>query len=90
MSPLHSHNLIRYLEFIRDTVHQNPALAKLGGQPGTKNLVKGFMKIRRIPQSQLQLLEDRMADGTPVWVLVFYCLRCGDMKDAIAVIREVG
>lgn len=80
----------RYLDFIRDTVHQNPAQARLGGQPGTRNLVKGFLKIRRIPHNQLQMLEDRTVSGMSVWAVVFYCLRCGDVEDAIGVLREVG
>ena len=91
LSPCHTQMpFSRYLDFIRDTVHQNPAQARLGGQPGTRNLVKGFLKIRRIPQSQLQLLEERTASGLPVWAMVFYCLRCGDLEDAIVVLREVG
>ncbi len=82
--------LCRYKRYIQDTVHQNPAVARLGGQLGTRNLVKAYLKIRRIPSAVNKKLEDGEVDGVPVWALVFYCLRCGDLADAVSVLTEAG
>jgi len=77
----------RYRKYVRDTVHQNPAQARLGG---TRNLVRAFLKIRRIPAAIQPLLEDGHLEGVPVWALVFYCIRCGDLEAAFGVLTEAG
>lgn len=36
----------RYLQFVQDSVYSNLPRAKLGGVPGTLQLVKSFLKIK--------------------------------------------
>ena len=31
-----------------------------------------------------------MVDGVPVWPMIFYCLRCGDLKSAITAASKAG
>ena len=33
--------------------------------------------------------QDGQLDGQPIWALVYYCLRCGDMEAAKQVIDKV-
>ncbi|RMX42686.1 hypothetical protein pdam_00011867 [Pocillopora damicornis] len=77
----------RYLQFVQDSVYSNLPRAKLGGVPGTLQLVKSFLKIK-LP-SVVQGLEDGDVDGAPLWPLIYYCLRCGDPKAALQAVQHV-
>ncbi|CAH3176978.1 unnamed protein product [Porites lobata] len=77
----------RYLKFVQDTVYDNLQQAMLGGVPGTFHLVKSFLKIKLPPV--LQGLEDGEIDGTPLWPLIYYCLRCGDARAALQAVKHV-
>lgn len=77
----------RYLDFLQDSVHRSLPQAKLGGHPGTYNYVKSFLNIRQLGRSRG--LEDGSVDGQPVWAMIFYCLRCGDMEDALVAARKI-
>ncbi|CAI8034729.1 Nuclear pore complex protein Nup93 [Geodia barretti] len=76
----------RYLEYIRESVHQSLAQAQLGGVPGTFQLVRSFLHLRQA--SSIPGLEDGCVEGQPVWALAFYCLRCGDRDCALATISR--
>lgn len=77
----------RYLKFVQDTVYGNLYQAKLGGVPGTFHLVKSYLKIKLPPV--VQGLEDGDIDGTPLWPLIYYCLRCGDPTAAMQAVKHV-
>lgn len=77
----------RYLKFVQDTVYDNLHEAKLGGVPGTFHLVKSYLKIKLPPV--VQGLEDGDIDGTPLWPLIYYCLRCGDPRAALQAVKHV-
>ena len=34
------------------------------------------------------ILQDGLVSGQPLWALVFYCMRCGDMEDAMKVLTD--
>ena len=34
--------------------------------------------------------EDGLVDGVPVWPMIFYCLRCGDLKSAVMAASKAG
>ena len=78
----------RYLDFIRDTVYRSLPQAKLGGRPGTYQLVRSFLNIRQIGRNPA--LVDGFVEGQPIWAMVFYCLRCGDMEDALNAVTKAG
>eukprot|EP00058_Branchiostoma_floridae_P008695 XP_002594183.1 hypothetical protein BRAFLDRAFT_275527 [Branchiostoma floridae] len=75
----------RYVQFITTTIYDNLQQAQLGGIPGTYNMVRSFLNIR-LP-AVMAGLEDGEVDGHPVWAMVYYCLRCGDL-DAAAEVTE--
>lgn len=78
----------RYKSYIRQTVYSNLGAAKLGGIPGTLPLVRSFVSARQI--SRTTGLEDGFVDGEPVWPLIFYCLRCGDINAALQASKQAG
>jgi len=72
---------------VQDTVYGNLQEARLGGVPGTFHLVKSYLKIKLPPF--VQGLEDGDVDGTPLWPLIYYCLRCGDPRAALQAVKHV-
>lgn len=78
----------RYKAYIRQTVFSNLGAAKLGGVPGTLPLVRSFVSARQI--SRTTGLEDGSVEGEPVWPLIFYCLRCGDVNAALQAAKQAG
>jgi len=67
-------------------VNSNLKSAKRGGVPGTYPLVRSFVSVR--VSSAAIGLEDGVIDGQPVWPLIYYCLRCGDVTAALEVARR--
>ena len=41
---------------------------------------RSFLNVR-VPGSTPGL-DDGLVDGVPVWALIYYCLRCGDLEAA--------
>ncbi|CAH8579659.1 unnamed protein product [Schistosoma turkestanicum] len=93
-----------FLEFIKVTVSSQPRLARLGGRPGTRSLVRAYLSLR-LPSENMtdvsslsnlyQLSEqngwefdDGLVDGVPVWPMIFYCLRTGDTQVTLEVARD--
>ncbi|RDD47272.1 Nuclear pore complex protein Nup93 [Trichoplax sp. H2] len=68
----------RYLDYVKKTIYGNLHQAKLGGVPSTYHTVKSFLNIT-MPNSVLNL-EDGLVDDKPVWAMIYYCIRCGDLK----------
>ncbi|KAL1124172.1 hypothetical protein AAG570_001942 [Ranatra chinensis] len=86
------HQALAYLEdryriYINSVVSGNLSTARRGGIPGTYSLVRGFVGIR---VSQVEGLEDVNIDGLPLWPLVYYCLRCGDVPSALMSCKLAG
>lgn len=69
---------------ITENLHQ----AKRGGVPGTYPLVRGFVGIR-LPGGYLGL-QDGLIDERPLWPMVYFCLRSGDLAAALHCIRKAG
>lgn len=76
----------RYRAYMTNVVSGNLQKAMRGGVPGTYPLVKSFVGIRISPG--VLGLEDGLIDGQPVWPLIYYCLRCGDVGAALHVARQ--
>lgn len=77
-----------FLKFVKSTVFTNLQKAQLGGIPGTYHLVKSFLHVKVAPNTPG--LEDGLVDGVPVWPLIFYCLRSGDVPAAVQAATEAG
>ncbi|XP_057349188.1 nuclear pore complex protein Nup93 isoform X3 [Manis pentadactyla] len=82
---------LRYLEqsyknYTLVTVFGNLHQAQLGGVPGTYQLVRSFLNIK-LP-APLPGLQDGEVEGHPVWALIYYCMRCGDLLAASQVVNR--
>ncbi|XP_076352512.1 nuclear pore complex protein Nup93-like [Tachypleus tridentatus] len=75
----------KYLQYIQAIVYGNLQQAQLGGIPGTYSLVRSFLNIR-IP-TNTQGLEDGLVEGHPVWPVIYYCIRCGDLNAALRAVK---
>lgn len=80
------HLEMRYLEYIQESVYRSLSQAQLGGVPGTYQLVRSFLNLRQA--NSIPGLEDGSVAGQPLWALVFYCMRCGNLQDALSALRN--
>lgn len=77
-----------FLKFVKNTVFSNLQQAELGGIPGTYHLIKSFLKVKI--SAHTPGLEDGIVDGVPIWPLIYYCLRSGDISAAVQAASEAG
>uniref|UniRef100_A0A3Q3BQS7 Nuclear pore complex protein Nup93 n=1 Tax=Kryptolebias marmoratus TaxID=37003 RepID=A0A3Q3BQS7_KRYMA len=77
----------RYKDHTMGTVFGNLHQAQLGGVPGTYQLVRSFLNIK-LP-GPLPGMQDGEVEGHPVWAVIYYCLRCGDLNAAMLVVNRV-
>uniref|UniRef100_A0A8C0JZY0 Nuclear pore complex protein Nup93 n=1 Tax=Canis lupus dingo TaxID=286419 RepID=A0A8C0JZY0_CANLU len=75
-----------YKNYTLVTVFGNLHQAQLGGVPGTYQLVRSFLNIK-LP-APLPGLQDGEVEGHPVWALIYYCMRCGDLFAASQVVNR--
>ncbi|XP_040266139.1 nuclear pore complex protein Nup93 [Bufo bufo] len=76
-----------YKTYTMTSVYANLQQAQLGGVPGTYHIVRSFLNIR-LP-APIPGLQDGELEGYPVWALIYYCLRCGDILAAQQVVNRV-
>uniref|UniRef100_A0A3Q2XXL7 Nuclear pore complex protein Nup93 n=1 Tax=Hippocampus comes TaxID=109280 RepID=A0A3Q2XXL7_HIPCM len=76
-----------YKNYTMVTVFGNLHQAHLGGVPGTYQLVRSFLNIK-LP-GPLPGMQDGEIEGHPLWAVIYYCLRCGDLNAAMHVINRV-
>lgn len=60
--------------------------AERGGIPSTFNLVGSFVGLTFGHEEHFGL-QDRYADNRPLWPMVYYSLRCGDIESALRYIE---
>ncbi|KAM4637908.1 nuclear pore complex protein Nup93 isoform 3-T4 [Amazona ochrocephala] len=75
-----------YKNYTFVTVFGNLHQAQLGGVPGTFQLVCSFLNIK-LP-APVPGLQDGEVEGRPVWALIYYCMRCGDLTAAMHVVKR--
>uniref|UniRef100_A0A674PP45 Nuclear pore complex protein Nup93 n=1 Tax=Takifugu rubripes TaxID=31033 RepID=A0A674PP45_TAKRU len=76
-----------YKNYTMVNVFGNLHQAQLGGVPGTYQLVRSFLNIK-LP-GPLPGMQDGEIEGHPVWAVIYYCLRCGDLNAAMQVVNRV-
>ena len=78
-----------FFEHLENLVARNPKEAQLGGVPTAINKLKAYIKIR---YARKDLVPDGydlfQSNGDYVWPLIFFCLRCGMVKDAADYVTE--
>ncbi|XP_064414648.1 nuclear pore complex protein Nup93 isoform X2 [Latimeria chalumnae] len=72
-----------YKDYTQVTIFGNLHQAQLGGVPGTYQLVRSFLNVK-LP-APLPGFQDGEVEGHPVWALIYYCMRCGDLMAAMHV-----
>lgn len=76
----------RYKTYMSSVINENLSLAMRGGVPGTYHLVKSYVGIRL--QGDYLGLQDGSIDGRPLWPMVYYCLRSGDISAALHCLKQ--
>lgn len=76
-----------FVEFIQAAVTANLRDARLGGVPGTRAYVCAFISLRP-PQVGFSELQDGLVDGKPVWAMIYFCMRGGDLREALQVAKD--
>lgn len=79
----------QYLSQVISTVIKNPREANVGGVPSETAKVKGYARVRAARRElgpDLEILQKVNDDYC--WVLIFYLLRCGLVKEALAYVEE--
>uniref|UniRef100_H9GCT5 Nuclear pore complex protein Nup93 n=1 Tax=Anolis carolinensis TaxID=28377 RepID=H9GCT5_ANOCA len=82
----HCYIFSTYKNYTLVMVFGNLQQAQLGGVPGTYQLVRSFLNIK-LPVS-VPGLQDGEVEGHPVWALIYYCMRCGDLMAALQVVNR--
>ena len=83
-----------FLKHVNSTVYSNLRQAALGGIPGTYQLVKSYLNVK--VAANTPGLEDGYLDsiGTsaavPVWPMIYFSLRSGDLDASIQAASEAG
>ncbi|VDP94515.1 unnamed protein product [Echinostoma caproni] len=91
-----------FVRFLTVAVSNHARVAKLGGLPGTRALVRAYLNISlptmndsasnnssvlQFPDESGVEYEDGLVDGVPVWPMIYYCLRASDGQAAVDVAR---
>ena len=82
----------RFLEHVEEVLKKNPSEALVGGVPSLLNKIRGFVRAKvafKELGADLEILQ-RIGDSGEEypWVIVFYLLRAGLLKDAADYVRE--
>ena len=78
----------RYKTFMENVVSDNLEIAQRGGIPGVLSLVLAFINVR-LRSGYPTMTEDEKYDNRPLWPVVYYCLRAGDIKAVLHVLSSV-
>uniref|UniRef100_A0A1A9WVB1 Nuclear pore protein n=1 Tax=Glossina brevipalpis TaxID=37001 RepID=A0A1A9WVB1_9MUSC len=78
----------RYKVYMSTIISKNLREARRGGVPSTFNLVSTFVGLT-FNKSNCFGLHDSI-EGKPLWPMVYYCLRCGDVQSALRCVQMGG
>ncbi|KIV84612.1 hypothetical protein PV11_00385 [Exophiala sideris] len=77
---------------LRATIEKNAREAALGGQPSVLNIVRAYIRIRAARRDLVpdgaELQQIGGENGDYCWVLIFYLLRCGFVKEAADYVKN--
>ncbi|VDL19915.1 unnamed protein product [Hymenolepis diminuta] len=91
-----AHLEAEFITYLQSVVTANPRIAQLGGRPGVRALVRAYLNTKS-PVIQVSGdgdfdefmdCEDGIVDGKPVWPMIYYCLRCGALSDAVSIASD--
>lgn len=82
----------RYKLYMQTVSSENLREAQRGGIPSTFNLVSSFVSVKfsKVANVASIGLQDGLVEGKPVWPMVYYSLRCGDIQSALRCVQMAG
>lgn len=76
----------RLVNYIESSMSKNRIQMQRGGIPGNYSLILAYVKTH--VSREYDGMERILVDGLPFWPVCYYCIRCGNIDDAIqAVVR---
>lgn len=83
--------LPRYKLFMSAYISDRLPEAHRGGVPSAFNLVGSFVALNFNNQSGSIIgLQDGLVDGKPLWPMVYFSLRCGNIQSALKCLQQAG
>lgn len=76
----------RYKTYMTNVINEDLTNARRGGVPGTYSLVRSFVSVRL--QGEYAGLEGGMVDDRPVWPIIYFCIRSGDLSAALYCLKK--
>lgn len=76
----------RYKTYMNNVIADDLQNARRGGIPGTYHLVRSFVSLRF--HGDYLGLQDGLIDDRPLWPMIYFCIRCGDLKAALQCIQK--
>lgn len=82
----------RYKLYMTTVISDHLRDAQRGGIPTTFNLVSSYVGLKFNNQINNSLigLQDGYIDSKPLWPLIYYSLRCGDLQSALKCMELAG
>ncbi|KAI1701790.1 nup93/Nic96 domain-containing protein [Ditylenchus destructor] len=80
---LHEH----FKQHAEAVVENNLTIAKRGGIPGTLSLVDAYLNVKKFSHTGME--DGGLSGSHPTWMVLFYCLRLGDLKTAADVAKKL-
>ena len=68
---------------MENVANAHPALARRTGVPGPYQLILAYLNILLSPETTQLQFEDGMANGKPIWAVLFYSMRCGSLREGL-------
>ncbi|KWU41638.1 NIC-domain-containing protein [Rhodotorula sp. JG-1b] len=78
----------QFMTYVEKTIASRPAEAALGGVPSVQNKIRGFLNVKYQKNGQWSNQALEIANNTPVWARIYYLLRSGHAKEALAFATE--
>ncbi|GAA5993540.1 hypothetical protein JCM10908_000639 [Rhodotorula pacifica] len=78
----------QFMSYVEKTIASRPAEAALGGVPSVQNKIRGFLNVKYQKNGQWSNQALEIANNTPVWARIYYLLRSGHAKEALAFATE--
>ncbi|GAA6006571.1 linker nucleoporin NIC96 [Rhodotorula paludigena] len=78
----------QFLAYVEKTLASRPAEASLGGVPSIQNKIRAFLNVKYQKNGQWANPALEIANNTPVWARIYYLLRSGHAKEALAFATE--
>ena len=79
----------RFFQSLENTITKNPREARLGGVPSIVNKVRAYVTYRASKKDLVLESTDLQSLGNEFcWVIIFYLLRSGHVKEAVEYVRD--